>query len=890
MKNKLKRVLNNYYILSFIFGALAYYMFLSYSQMAGGKYILLEGDTLDGVIPSYMTFYDNLLSGKGIFYTWCSGLGINSYINLAGMMIFNVSMPFYLIFHNFDYSIITVITLVLKAGLSSVSFYFYMDKIWKVSGLRSIVFSVCYSMCAFWVVYVPAILNFSDAIYMLPLILYFVSLFAEKGYFKVMCFAYLYLFLNFFYSAYIVGFFSLFYLILYMFLINRYTLKTMIKKLVMFGICIIITAGISAVILYPMAYFLFSKYAEDATSMTEGMPVNLLDIYNQLYVGQVCGYYTVYPYIYCGLPVLLLFPLYFLNKKIDKKEKLLFFILLTLMIVSCFILPLYLFWHCMDAPDGDPYRFSFIISFLLCFVACRQSVYLNEIKRITLIGIVIFNCLIYLLCRYIQPLYQEEYLFYPENTWKYLIINGVFMLAYLIWLLIFRKMRESTKKNRLGMKMLLLLIVIGETVLNGYSGYYKNTSLWPKNNGDTYRLWRNTIYEALDKIGEDRDSFYRISSVGDYIVNAPLYFNYNGISTFSNMENYEVRRALGNLGLMTSPRDIFCNGLTDFTKMILADRYEIQNVGFGFHRDYVADFDQHAEVIKNDNCLSLGFLVNKDVIDFAFPGRNQFENINALASCMTGNEQKLYEMITSGFDVKEAGINLYQDEDGKFIFVLESEEDDTGLMFFTAPIDERDAYIQFDYGWSAYDKKSPIICDGLSGVFDQFEVLSGSFIKKMIRLNDGFEIAIFMTDGLYTEVLAPENIYFAYYNEDKFLDVYKSLADGQMNISDYKNGYVHGRIDINDDDKVLFTSIPYDEGWNITVNGEETEPIKLLDGAFIGLELPKGSYDIEFKYSVPGLGIGALISIISIILLIILFRFSPDIKAEYRILISEEQV
>ena len=184
MYKKIKTFFKNYYFLSFCLGALAYYMFLAYSQMAGGKYILLEGDTLDGVVPAIKTFYDNLFNGEGINYTWASGLGINAYVNLASLMFFNISMPFYLILHNLDYTIITVVILVVKAGVTSMSFYFYMEKIWKVSGIKNLLFSVCYAMCAFWVVYIPLLLMFADAIYMLPIILYCVSKYAAEGKYK----------------------------------------------------------------------------------------------------------------------------------------------------------------------------------------------------------------------------------------------------------------------------------------------------------------------------------------------------------------------------------------------------------------------------------------------------------------------------------------------------------------------------------------------------------------------------------------------------------------------------------------------------------------------------------------------------------------------------------
>ena len=878
----MKNICKNNYILSFILGALAYYMFLSYSQMAGGKYILLDGDTLDGVIPSFMTFYDNLIKGKSVSYTWASELGINSYIGLSGMMIFNISMPFYLIFHNFDYSIITVVILIIKAGLTSCFFYLYMDKVWNIKGIRTVIFSVCYAMCAFWVVYVPAILQFADAIYMLPLILFLVSKFADNGKFRMMSGAYLYIFLNFYYSAYIVGFFSLFYLILYMIFINNYSLKTIIKKLLIFGLVIVFTAGLLGVILYPTAYFIMTKYAEDATAMVEMHKLNILDIYNQLFVGQVCGYYTVYPYIYCGLPTLILFPLYFFNKRIKSDEKIVFTTLIVIMFISCLLKPLYLFWHLFDAPDGDPYRFSFIISFLLCVVACKQSEYITDIKKKILFLLIFINIGIYVVCKFIQPLYQMEYLSYPKNTWKYLIINASFLIGYFVWLSLYEKYNNS-ENNKKGMEMLLVMIVIAETVVNGYSGYYKNPGLYPHNNTDTYKLWNDTVNDALEYINEDKDGFYRISSEGDYITNAPLYFNYNGISSFTNMENYEVRKALEYLGLMTSPRDIFCNGLTDFTRMLLAVRYNIENVGFGYHRDYVMDFDQHAQVEKNNTALSLGFIVDEDIIDFSFLDRNQFENINSLAKCISGDEYVLYDKITEGIDVRDAGIVIMQDEEGNFAFGLDPEnEEEYGFLFFTVPYDQRDAYVQFDYGYSVFDNKAPIICDGMTGVFNKYERVTGSFIKQMIRLDDGFEIALFMMDGMYTLFETPKEYNFYYYNKDEFYNLYDSLKDNQMTVTDYDNGYVKGNINIFEDNKVLFTSIPYDEGWEIRANGVKIEPVKLINDAFIGLQLPKGYYDLEFKYHVPGLKTGAIISSISLMLLMILFVINPNFKPELR--------
>lgn len=849
--------------------------------MTGGKYVLLEGDTLDGVIPSYLFFYKNLLNGNGIGYTWSSQLGINYYINLAGSLIFSISMPFYLLLNNVDYAFVTVIVLILKAGISSLFFYFYINKIWKQEGIKVIIFSVFYSMCAFSVNYIPLLLNFSDAIFMLPLILYFVSKYADEGKFRIMCMAYIYLFLNFFYSAYIVGFFSFFYLLLYMVIVKRYSFSTVVKKTLFFGLCILVSAGVTAVILYPMAYFIFTKYAEDATGLSEPMHVNILDIYNQLFIGQVCGIYTEYPYIYCGLPVMLLLPFYMMGKKNDKKEKTLFLILTVLMTVSCMFLPLYLFWHCMDAPDGDHFRFAFIISFLLCFMACRAFEHIGEFRQRTVILIVLANILIYVACKFIQPIYQIPFYSYPENTWHYFYINAFFFVCYLMMFLVY-KVGKSYRVKRI-ITVLFVIFIISETVVNGYSWYYKGAFHSVKNNADTYKQWKNMMDEALDDIKNDSDGFYRISSKDDYIVNSPLYFGYNGISSFSNMENYETREALGQLGLLTIPRSIMCNGLTDFTRMIFSVKYDIRDLDIDYSNEYVFDNNKHATVIKDNEVLSLGFLVDDAVGCFSFSGRNQFININELASCMVGYDIKIFD--TEGINVKiyEAGITVYSMEDGTFGFAMTPiENDNYGILYLGIPIDERDAFVQFDYGKSEYDAQAPILCDGFSGEYNKYERITASFIKPLVKLGDEYEVAIIMKEGWYDNISAPQNINFAYYNYDEFLKIYNDLKNQQMDVLDYGNDYVKGHIDVCDEHKILFTSIPYDEGWEVKVNGVKTEPLKLLDGAFIGLELPKGSYDIEFKYHVPGLKTGIIITLISLMLMIGLYIINPQIKTKVR--------
>ena len=882
MNSKKGKIFTNYYFLSFVLGALAYYMFLSYSQLAGGKYVILEGDALSGFASSMRSFCDNLLNGKSFFYSWSISMGVNGFLTLPSI---SITIPLFLILNKLDISIVVIINLALKAGLASLFFYTYMDKTWKISGVKSLIFSVFYALCAYQISFMPFLITHEDAIFMLPLILYVCSEFADKGRYKILFPTYLYLFVSYFYMAYIVGFFSLLYLILYLFFINRYDIKTIFKKLVFFGVCIIITAGISMAVLFPTAQHLFTSYAEDATTIDSTPAANLFDYYNQLFIGQNSKILNIYPYIYCGLATLLLVPFYFVNKKISLNEKKLDILLLAIMIISGFITPVYLFWHCFDAPDNFFYRYSFIISFLLCVIACKESVYISEIKKKSIWGVILLNIIFYLLYMILPRLLNLDAEDINQNNIMFLIVNASFLIIYGVWIIAFSKHGDKEKKQK-GLGCLILFITIVESVVNGCSAYYKSDWYNPSNNYDTYKLWISSTERTLGKIYEDGgEGFFRINFYNDYDYNGPLFFNYKGITYFSNLENYKVRKCMENLGIDTSPRVAVSYGLTDFTNMIFDVKYNVMSLDYGTHNEYVVDFNQNPTIIKNENCLALGFLVEDDICEFTFPGRNQFVNINSFASCITGEKVDLYEAYNGDVEYNGYGVNIVRKDDGNvFLELGENETDDyyAGTFFWSIPIDDRDAFVQMDYGSAIIDRSAPFIIDGKENKLNSYERLGASYIKQLSRFEDGFSFGICMSSSLLSPVLYPPKMYFAYYNYDNFIKVYDALKDGQMEIVNYKNDYIDAHIDVEEDGKVLFTSIPYDEGWEIKVNGVKTEPLQLLDGAFIGLDLPVGTYDLEFRYHVPGFKTGYIISFISIMMMLSVFFVNPKVKTVIR--------
>ena len=92
------------------------------------------------------------------------------------------------------------------------------------------------------------------------------------------------------------------------------------------------------------------------------------------------------------------------------------------------------------------------------------------------------------------------------------------------------------------------------------------------------------------------------------------------------------------------------------------------------------------------------------------------------------------------------------------------------------------------------------------------------------------------------------------------------LKQNQLENIEIKNNTMSASIDV-EKDSVLFTSIPYEKGWNVYVDGKKVKYEKIAN-EFIGIKLNKGKHDIKMKYYSHHIGIGIVISIISLIVLI----------------------
>jgi len=149
-----------------------------------------------------------------------------------------------------------------------------------------------------------------------------------------------------------------------------------------------------------------------------------------------------------------------------------------------------------------------------------------------------------------------------------------------------------------------------------------------------------------------------------------------------------------------------------------------------------------------------------------------------------------------------------------------------------------------------------------------FEIRSYQIICVGVYDGTPYDVTIKYQDAPGTSVF----VYGYQLDQAGYQNMLDVLGDEQLEVTSYTDTSLSGHIDAKEDG-LLFLSIPYAEGWVAEVDGKEAEITPIQD-ALMGIKLEKGSHDINLKYAPKAVKEGALISVVSIFL-IVLVAFVP---------------
>ena len=114
------------------------------------------------------------------------------------------------------------------------------------------------------------------------------------------------------------------------------------------------------------------------------------------------------------------------------------------------------------------------------------------------------------------------------------------------------------------------------------------------------------------------------------------------------------------------------------------------------------------------------------------------------------------------------------------------------------------------------------------------------------------------------------------FSEDAMIQVYDRLNRMPMHLTSWKDTKLSGTVTA-DRAGMLFTSIPFDKGWTVKVDGQKVETRKAF-GAFLAIDVGAGDHVIDFSYFPEGLKPGVLITGGSIVILIFLWFLRREME------------
>lgn len=839
----------HYGIVTFFITVTAMYVMLSYEQvLSTGKYVILEGDLLQQYIPFIKMLARDIIQGENIWFSWSLSMGMNTSLCYA----YYALSPFnllYLIFFNVDEAIITAIIIILKTALAAAFFQNFCRKVLNCPGVESIVFSVFYAMCSFNLLYNVMIISWMDALYILPLLCTLLVGLCKEGKWKVLLLTYAYLFVTQFYMAYIVGIFSFLFFCFVLVCIHKKEIKDIFGILVKYVATVLGAIAMTSVVWLPVLLFLQGNKQESfATLVSEVTPLTIL---GNMYWGQAQGYDGVYPYIYCGIPILFLVPLFFANKNVAKREKVCATLMFLFFLVCMLIPAAYAFIHAFEEPDKLGFRFAFLWSFVCCVIACKQSI---DLKKQQKFFVYIETIALIILYIFIFVFRNKEYDSQAILPIFILVANVVWII---IWCMLFFFV-ASKKVKGMTIAFNILFLTVAEVITNGYSTYlYAGADTVERH----YDIYRNSIVQGLEQIEniEDKESFYRVRYLNEYVHNSDAWYGYHSLSDFNSAINTNLQSSMEKLGFYTGTSILYDVGITPVTEMLFGVKYEVEGIS-----PYIMAMDIPApSVTTNPYALELGYMTEVDILSYSLENKDVFYNMNSLLSVMTGDDINCFEAIQQEkIDVTIENAVLEEYENGIRV-IFGNNLDECGYVTYNVPISgNKMAYVQFQRDVSINASNEPLLLNGYENTIYDIGKLSVSYAKEMMVNGDDYEVVIKVRP---TDVpITYRQANFCYYNEDELIKAYDILSQNQMVIREYGNTHIDAYVTVPEERTVLFTSIPYDEGWTVYVDGVETQTHAVVGDAFLALELEPGYHDLEFEYEAPGARMGMTVSGVSV--------------------------
>ena len=822
----------------------------------------------------YVYYFENL---RDAF--WGNGSLVNSWSrNLSGetigMFAYYLASPFTLVVMLLPRSIMTTSLLImqmLKVGTASVTFCWYLRHSRKTAPYTSLIFAMLYSLMGYMVVQLMDPMWLDGLVY-LPIICRGIEELIDKGKWLLFIIPLALMFIANFYIGWMIAIFCCFYFLAYYFFVSEETMPFKIKHMLLSGVKFacggVIAAVCAAWLLIPLYYSLsLGKFEFSTPSYEMKTQFDFIDFFVNLLpnVYDTCRPEGS-PVVYCGVMTILLIPLYFFNSNIKLRQKIGFGLLALTIILSMYLSTVDLVWHGFQVPNWLPYRYSFTFSFVLLIMAAQAFERIEGISYKEIGGV------FFMLAAYVFYVDKQdtERLNIIAAVWFTVVMGGIYAL-----LLYAHKKFYKIKPIPIA---IAAFIIIELGVTTTYTMYQIDDDV-VYSNYSSYNRYITLGRDTVEKIYDMDDGVYRIEKNFHRTVNDAMAFGSYGLSHSSSTLNAAPIQLLRNMGFSYGGHYIKYKGATYVTDAIFGIKYVMEKgstAGEGESEPEVAESKHYDNLVlangdskeimyvyENPYALPIAFMADNAIADVTFETwENPFENQNMLLSALLSDEEQDFFKQIENFDIvpENAKSSIYGTHT-KYVPRIEGENSHIEYLF-NAPTDDM-IYMYFP---SQYERKVNL---WLNKDFVDYYYEGGNMaIQALGHFEPGEEISLITTiTEEKNEVLFKAN-YLYYLDEEMFQNAIDELKQQPLEIESFKEDHIKGTVTAKEDG-ILFTTISWEPGWTIYVDGEKVEPVKLVD-ALIGVPVSEGTHTIEMKFFPAGMKLGIIMSLFGVIVVIVI--------------------
>ncbi len=865
---KLKKGKWNYLALAFCVPCIGMLIVMLFSQYTPfGKYSMLYSDMYHQYYPFFVAFRRALRSGGSLLYNWDVGMGMDylgliSYYLASPLNLLSVLVPEGWLLQFFS------LLVPIKLGLAGLFFAIFLKSMFRRNDLSITLFGAFYALCA-WALGYQWNVMWLDTFALLPLVaLGTVSLLRDNRFFLYTVTLFLSIYAN-----YYIGFFTCIFVFLLFFCYEICRCKHIGRFFADLGRIALFSAlaiGMTAILEIP-ALTALQTTQSSVNNFPTGFRLNiadentwrgLLDAMRQV-AGNLGGgleptFKEGLPNLYCGVGTLMLSVLFLTARKVKLRDKLCCVFLLLFFALSFIVRQLDYIWHGFHFTNMIPYRFSFLFSFVLLYMAYRAFLMRRRFASwqyllAALLAAVCFAC-------------SDK-----RTDVVFLAYNGVFLLLYLFAFLWTGKrpalpdaaqgrdgqaayLRKCLKQQNVS-ALLLAGVMALEIVLNlvNFGVCFPGTAISNYPRGTTYAA---SMIRYMNE-REQNTLFYRAEVTHTQTLNDGALNSYHGITTFTSSANVKVTEFMRKLGYgAKNTYNRYCfEESSPVSNLFLNLKYMLERDGKVKENNAFTEIHHYGDVylLENNAYLPLGFLCDPALADVDFTDNsNNFTFQDRLLQAAAGIDESVWQHFAASPAITATGgvTVTRQATAGSCAYTCDKE---SGTVVYTYAADRAglwciDLNLSARNSFTAYKNGTEILSESYSlpQMASVCEVQPGDTLEVRLSCTPGKNGTITVLTGVLDEAV--------------FRKAYEILAADTLELTEFTNTHVAGTIACSRDG-LLYTSIPQNgDNWRVTVDGQPAS-IRLIGGAMIGVELTAGTHTVAFSYHNAAFSLGWKLSL-----------------------------